>query len=523
MTITLEAETSTLEWVPAEADVVVGTGTAGGAWTAKIVDRYGVELVALPQVNLGKISRRLNQEAVTGFTLPRKLVDAYDAIDLLEAQLQVYRGESLRFFGSVQTEPGTATDKGEVPFGAAGPWSEFRYRLMGGWSPWSRNYLQNYRFDEGLARWIPTGTVSADTGTFETGSQSALMEGSTSSIAQSFLVDIALKFQLVVTARVRVGASASAARGLEVAVPGVQGGDGFRAAPITAATPKGTWTTLTTVLNVEGRVGARSATVSVFGADGDDVNVDRIEATIYPITALSESQPSDDPATEDMGVVIAQLIQSTNTGLNVGVDSPETGVAVAYTPDEWIDKSADEIMRIFTGREEGIEFVEVWTPTSRTIRARLELGVDWVPEDLTLSCPGNLTRLERSRNATDAVTEVTMIGDGGYRGVARDETAFGGLLRQKVMRAPSGVPIGDLEGRARKELKASVEAVTAIKATMTMADFVASGLDIGDRVVTLADADALQEDSVCRVVAIEEDPVKDLAELLLNPVPAVGS
>lgn len=522
MTITLDAETVGVAWAAAQVDVVVGTSNDPGPWTARVVDRYGTVLTTLPRAQLAKVSRRINQHGVSGFTLPRALVDTYDAIGLVQCELQVFRGSSLRFWGPILTEPGASTDDGKVTFGAAGFWSHFGYRLVGGWAPWSRNYLQNYRFDDGLARWLFSGDVTVDTGTFETGSQSAKVEPG-GVLQQTFLVDLAVKFQLVVTARVRVEAAVTTGLGLVVSVPGVQGGDQFKTAPITASTPRDTWTTLTAVVNVEGRVGARSVSVALFGAAGGDVNLDNATATIYPITSLMESQPVE-PVTDDMGTVVSQVIQATNTGLNVGVDSPVTGVTVPNTPDEWVDKTAEEIVRLFVDRENGLDFAEVFTATSRTIRTFYpRQGIDWDPEDLTLSCPGNLIKAKRSRNATNVVTEVTMVGDGGYRGVARDETAFGGLLRQKVMRAPSGVPVADLEGRARKELRLTVDAVTAIEAQMTMTDFITSGLGMGDRVLVQVDSLALQVDTVCRLVAVDENPVGDLADLVLNPEPVEGS
>jgi len=523
VTITLDAETVALAWSAAEVDVSVGTSADSGPWWAQAVDRYGGVRAALPQVEIDKISRRQNQHAVASIAIPRLDVDAYDAVDLVECELQIFRGESLRFWGPFLAEPGTDTRQGMVPFGAAGFLSHFGYRLVGGYRPWSRNYVSNPRFDEGLSRWLTAGAVDLDTATFETGSQSALLEGDTAAIWQSFGVDLAVKFQLVVTARVKVATGATTGRGLEVSVPGVQGGDQFKAAPITAGTPRGTWTTLTAVVNVEGRVGARTVTVSVRGAAGGDVWLDNAAATIYPITSLQESQPAE-PETGDMGTIISQIIQGTNTGLNVGVDSPATGVAVPHTPDEWVDKTADEVIRIFEGREDGIDLAEVWTPTSRTLRTFYpRQGVDWDPGTLTLSCPGNLRWVKRSRNGAEMVTEVTMVGDDGFRGVARDETALGGLLRQKVMRAPAGVPIADLEGRARKELRTSAEAVTALEAEMSMEDFVESGLDMGDRVQVTCDADALQVDAVHRLVAVDEHPKGDRVGLVLNPEPVEGS
>ena len=458
MTITLTAERGTFTVAGRDTVPVVATAGGTGPWTGYITDRYGTIAATIDGPTLAPINRRRNAPRISGFTLPKSLTAIAAAAELVTAQLQIYRGNSLRFWGPILTDE-AATSDGRMPYGALGFLSEFATRLVGGAQPWSRNYLQNHRFDDGLDRWTPTGSdIAVDTSTYETGSKAIRFDDAASSmISQSVLIDIAVDFQAVVDVRVRADSDVTTGRGLEVTVPGVQGGTGFRAVRVDDTTPRNTWTTLRAVLDVEGRVGARTLTVDIHGAADGSQWADNASVTIYPITSLADDQPPPDPPQEDLGVIVSRLVQATNTGLNVGVDSPPVGVLFPSTWADWVDKKVPEVLELLTGREDSIDVLEVFTPTSRTVRTRLSTaGRDWLPEELTLTCPGNLMSLRRKRNGTDAASEVTMLGDGGYRGVARDEEAFGGLLRQKVIKAPAGTPLGDLEGRARKELRTSV-------------------------------------------------------------------
>lgn len=521
MTVTLPAERGTFTVSGRSTVPVVATAGGTGPWVAHITDRYGTIAATLDGPTIAPIVRRRNAPRISGYTLPKGLTAIAAAAELVTAQLQVYRGNSLRFWGPLYTDE-AATGDGKMPYGASGFLSEFATRLVGGAQPWSRNYLQNHRFDDGLDRWTPTGTdIAVDTSTYETGSKSIRFDDAPGSkISQSVLIDIDVDFQAIVDLRVRADTDVTTGRGLEVTVPGVQGGTGFKAVRIDDTTPRVTWTTLRAVLQIEGRVGARTLTVDGYGAADGSTWLDSASVTIYPITSLADDQPPPDPPQEDLGVIVSRLIQATNTGLNIGVDSPPVGVLFPSTWSDWVDKKVPEVLDLLTGREQSIDILEVCTPTSRTLRTRLTTaGRDWLPEELTLSCPGNLFSLKRKRNGTDAVSEVTVIGDGGYRGVARDEGAFGGVLRQKVIKAPPGTPLGDLEGIGRRELRTSVEAVTSYEAVAPMQLLIDHPLEIGDRVLTQADSLSLQVNAVCEVDGIEERPVGDTCSITLKPVP----
>lgn len=518
MTITLDAETAGIVWAGAEVGVSIGGTPSGADWTAFIATRGGALVRQLDQVNIGKVTRRLNAFPSATFDLPKAKVADYADADLVEREIHIYRGGQLRFVGPILTERSSTSD-GTISFAANGVWWYFTRRLTGGAVPWMREMIANYRFDSGLDRWLPYGpNVDLDTGVFETGSQSVRL-GASSVIVQYVPIGFNLRYQLTVQARVRVGAAADTGLGLVVQVPGAPAFYG--AAPITADTPRDTWTTLTCQTWIDGRPAPRTAIVFVYGADnGEDVWVDRVQMSVVPTTSLTELIPPVPPTQDDMAAIFAQTIQATNGGLFVGVDAPATGVEVDNTPDKWADKSADEVVKFLVDREGGIDFDVVCTPTSRTARLYYpRQGVDWLPDDLTLACPGNLISVTRSRDATKARTEVTMLGDGDYRGVARDEDAYGGLLLQDVLSAPTDTPIADLEGLARKELRLTPGEVEALTATMTMTDLVTSGLGMGDRVLVTIDDLAIVANNVCRVVQIDESPVGDLATLTLNVEP----
>lgn len=517
MTLTLDAETVGTVWGGANVSVAIGGTPSGADWTAWVATRGGTLVRELAKVNIGKVTRRLNAFPSATFDLPKEATADYADADLVEREIHIYRGGQLRFVGPILTEQSSTKD-GMISYGANGVWWYFTRRLAGGATSWMREMIANYRFDSGFDRWIASGAVSLDAVVFETGSQSVLF-GAAGSIAQSVSIGFSLRYQLTVQARVRVSAAADTGLGLVVQVPGAPAFYG--SAPITAATPRDTWTTLTTQTWIDGRAAPRTATITVYGADnGEDVWVDRVQMSVVPTTSLTELIPAVPPVQDDMATIFAQVIQATNGGLFVGVDAPATGVLVDNTPDKWADKPADDVVEFLVDREDGIDFDVVCTPTSRTARTYYpRQGIDWLPEDLTLACPGNLISVSRSRDATKARTEVTMLGDSDYRGVARDEGAYGGLLLQDVLSAPADTPIADLEGLARKELRLTPGEVEALTATMTMADLVTSGLGMGDRVLVTIDDLAIVANDVCRVVQIEETPKGDLATLTLNVEP----
>lgn len=523
--IIFAAATAVQEWTGGTAVLTVGTAsTSDGAWEAFVTDRDGTIQATLDRVNLGKIKERLNALPTLSLDVPKAFADAVE-VERVTREVQVYRsGGNPKFVGPILQRSADSGD-GKMGHGASGVGWYLTHRLRGGYVPWSRNYIVNPRFDDGFDRWTLTGTGITLDGDSETGTDSALLADSAgSSIKQTVLIDLATKYQAVVEARVKLSASATTGRGLEVSVPGVFSGDTFRAAPVTAATPNGAWTTLLCVMNIEGRVGARAMTVEVFDTVGDDIRVDHVSVTIYPITSLPESSPP--PATQvDQAQIIRETIQATNRDLYLGVSCPDTGVLVDYKPDDDVDRTAAEIVDRYVKREGGLEWGIVATPTTRTFTTYYpRQGRDIDPAEVTLRLkaeglePRNCSDYRLSEDATEAVSEMTTLGDGDYRGVYQDPDAWGGLLLQAVQSAPQGTPLADLEGLSRKSLRTSVGEVQALQVTVTDGDLIDTVL-LGDRVLTVIDDLAVQVNEVYRVIERELDPATDTMVLTLNLEP----
>ena len=528
-----------------EPVAVLDVGAAAsddGTWSALVCERDGTVVAPLAVymvasdtyrgLNIGKIKERINGgSTLSPLSLPKAWADL-DEAQLVAREIQVYRSGVLQFVGPIldlQADSGS----GQLTGSAVGVEWYLRRRLRGGYVPWSRNYIVNPRFDDGLARWITTGSgVSLDAES-ETGTDSAkLADGTTSSIAQTVRIDIAVRYQAVIEARVKLSAGATG-RGLEVSVPGVGGGDTFRAAPITGATPVGAWTTLTAVAEIEGRVGARDLTVEVFSASGGDVKVDRVSVTIFPITSLPESSPAP-VAQKDQAQVIRETILATNRGLNLGVSCPDTGVLVDYEPDEDVDRFASEIVDRYVKREGGVEWRIVATAATRTFTTyHPRMGVDHDPEDVTLRLvaeglePRNCADYRIGWDGSEAVSEVTTVGEGDYRGVFQDPEAWGGLLLQSVQQAPEDTPLADLEGLSRKALRAAADDVQSLSVTVTDGSLI-DVLTLGDRVLVVVDDrvetapdvfSGIHVNAVYRIVEREMDPATDNMVLTLNVEP----
>lgn len=532
------------DFAPATATVVLTEPAAvldvgsvpseDGSWEAFVCERdgtvvtplslYRVDTDAYRGLNIGKIKERINGgTSLSPLFLPKAWADLSDA-ELVAREIQVFRSGVLQFVGPIldlQADSGSPALDGS----ASGVEWYLRRRLRGGYVPWSRNYIQNPRFDDGFDRWTITGTgVSLDAES-ETGTDSALLDAdSDSSISQRVLIDIAVNYQAVVEARVKLGASATTGRGLEVSVPGVSTGDTFKQAPITTATPNGAWTTLTAVVNVDGRVGARDMTVEVWSAAGDDVKVDHVSVTIFPITSLPESSPAP-PVQVDQAQVIRETILATNRGLNLGVSCPDTGVDVDYEPDEDVDRFASEIVDRYVKREGGVEWRIVATAATRTFTTYFpRMGVDHDPEDVTLRFvaeglePCNCSDYRIGWDGSEAVSEMTTVGEGDYRGVFQDPEAWGGLLLQSVQQAPEGTPLADLEGLSRKALRAAADEVQSLSVTVTDGSLI-DVLALGDRVLVVIDDLGVQVNAVYRIVERELDPASDNMVLTLNVEP----
>ena len=526
--------TAGLSWGEPVAVLDTGGGTTGdGTWSALICERDGtvVTPVSLYRIdtdeyrglNIGKIKRRLNGgSTLSPVQLPKAWADVGEA-KIIEREIQVFRSGRLQFVGPL-LDSQADSDSGAFNGSAVGVEWYLKRRLRGGYVPWSRNYIANPRFDDGFARWTLVGDGIVLDGDSETGTDSAkLPNGSGTHLSQSVLIDIAVRYQAVIEVRVKLSATATG-RGVEVTVPGVGGGTSFRSAPITAATPVGAWTTLPVQVEIEGRVGARTLTVDTYAATGGDLLVDHESVTIFPITSLPESSPAPVPQV-DQAKVIRETVLAVNRGLNLGVSCPDTGVLVDYEPDEDVDRYASEVIDRYVKREGGVEWEIVATPATRTFTTHHpRMGVDHDPAEVTLRWvpegdePRNCSSYRIGWDGSEAVSEMTTVGEGDYRGVYQDPEAWGGLLLQGTQQAAEGTPLADLEGLSRKALRAAADDVQSLSVTVTDGELI-DVVRLGDRVLVVIGDLAVQVNAVYRVVEQEIDPATDNMVLTLNVEP----
>lgn len=511
-----------------EPELIVGSagGSGDGLWEAWITDLHGTRLATLDAANLRPIDQRLNDMWTTSVEIPKGVAAATE-MHRITREVQIARSGRVIMSGPIVGRQATSAPNSP---GRTFPVNDVRWyltrQLRGGAQPWSRNYITNYRFDDGFDRWILTGTGITLDGDSETGTDSMLLaDGTATSIAQSVLIDIALKYQVVIEARVKVATGATTGRGLEVEIPGVGGGDSWKVAEVTADTPRDAWTSLTATLNVDGRVGARTLTARIHGVDDGDLRVDRVLVTIFPITSLTESVGP--PITQvDIAQEFIDAIIATGRDFNIGVRAEPTGQLIDHTPDEWIDTYVDDLIELWVKRDPGIDWGFEYTPTTRTAVAYFpHQGRDITSDVVTLRLkpaggdPVNTARYDLDENAVEAVSEVTTKGAGGFRGVFQDPTAWGGMRLQLVQEADEKTPIADLEGLSRKAIRASIGDVRALTALVTDGTLI-DLIRLGDRVLVIVDDEDVQINEIYRVVGIELDPKTDNMKLTLNVWPS---
>lgn len=510
-----------------EPELIVGSqgGSGDGLWEAWITDLSGTRIATLDRANLRPITQRLNDMWTTAVEIPKGLAVATE-MHRITREVQIARSGRVIMSGPIVGRQATSAPNNPT---RVFPVNDVRWyltrQLRGGAQPWSRNFIVNPRFDDGFNRWVLTGTGITLDGDSETGTDSALLaDGTATSIAQSVLIDLAIKYQVVVEARVMI-TGGTTGRGLEVEIPGVQGGDGWKAVPVTADIPRGAWTSLTAVLNVDGRVGARTVTARVHGVDGGEIRIDHVAATIFPITSLTESVGP--PVTQvDIAQEFIDAILAGGRDFNIGVRAAPTGQLIDHTPDEWVDMYVDDLIDLWVKRDPGIDWGFEYTPTTRTAVAYFpHQGRDITPDVVTLRLkpvgaePVNTASYDLDENAAEAVSEVTTKGAGGYRGVYQDPEAWGGLRLQLVLEADEKTPIADLEGLSRKAIRASIGDVRALSVVVTDGSLI-DVIRLGDRVLVVVDDEDVQINEVYRVIEIELDPRTDNMKLTLNVWPA---
>jgi len=421
----------------------------GNEWTVKVTQPVGGAVIVdlgARAVNAATLTRKPSGPDQFVFSVPCADAGTVELIPY-QTQVQVFRGGHLEFRGWVVH----VDQSSDSPFDVVTCLDSLFITSRRFWSgsPWAREWLRNPRFELDFTSWTHSG-CSLDTGVFETGSQSVLI----GSIDQDLSPDLSSNpWGATITARVMVDSAVVEARGLEVRVAafGVSAEAELVTAPITAATPRDVWTTLTVQLPVKARL-SPGINVLVNNSDPGDVWLDRASFRITQADGANIEQPV--PESVNARELFAGLLGDLGIGFRrEGVGSAVVGIDV--------DRFGDELWQVPVNAGLADIWMEYTRTTETVVESTPRRGVEIDPDDLTLAFtpgdPGNsIARYQLTADYTKARSEFIMLGDEGFHGVATDAGDPWGMKLQDQGTAPNGTLPGDLEALAYRELRTSL-------------------------------------------------------------------
>lgn len=448
-------------------------------------------------------------------------------LDLIADEIQVAYDGIVLFWGPVLGVDSSSDGAGVQVSAVGADWYLSR-RLVNGAAPWSRNWIKNPEFDDGLTSWAPQGGVTLDP-LHETGTQSARLEDG--EIRQNVSIDLQGQVTAVLHARVwlddtdtpwDVGAELSM-----TATPS-HVGDTHRVTFLPdpgVDDPAGQWLSIIVTASwTQTRPVPTTVRPRVWSYGGASY-VDSVQLTLSPTEWLrnivDRNRPERRPRRLDLNTALAEVITASADGLGLAVSGSPTGVMIE---DDWSDRPdifAVEVLRVLSDRDDGIEPCIELSPTHRVMTGHHpHRGVELDAGDVTLRAtegpvPGRLgvcSVMRRSQSADAARTEMNYIDESGVWGSFRDPSGFGGVLLQDIAAAPIGTPISDLPGKARDALRASDGSVEAL--AVTTGPWAILAAPWGTRV--RATEPAVGVDDVYRVEARRVTPHAGTVELTLN-------
>jgi len=476
-----------------EPAIVTGVDTPrdGDAIDLWVTDREtGVVIAMLGAGYCNNPVRQVELNVPDRFTFAANCMDPDTVlIEPLVTEVQVFRGGHLEFVGPVMHVD--QSDPTWDVFTAFDPRIYLTHRFWGS-SPWAREWFRNPRFDSGSAYWEPV-SCTVDTVLFQTGTQSLVVGGS---IEQGITPTMSSNpWGAVIQAWLWVADDATwTGRGLEVRTysAGPGGEPEVQVAPIPSDVPREQWTAITIQLPAAVRI---SNTVqTLLEVDGTGINCDRMSFRINQADGANIEEPAPE------AVDARELITRSVDGLNIGFRRVgSSGAAVGID----VDRFVDELLRVATDAQIcdfGIEY----TRTTRTIVQYVpRMGVDVDPGVLSFTS-ANVDVESLTFDYTKARSEVVCLGDDGFRGVAFDYSAWGGLRLTDQIQAESGTPVADLEPQARRELRTDQGDVRTLEIAPTQAVPLGT-LGLGDRVEMVWDRGTRQINGMQRILGWSED------------------
>lgn len=495
----------------------------GSGWRVWLADRDS-RLAELPWTDITamELTDGRGQVPTCRFIAARHL-----GLDLIADEIQVAYDGIVQFWGPVLAVD-EASDSAGVQVSAVGADWYLSRRLVHAQQPWSRNWVKNPEFDQGLANWSPSGSVTVDP-LHESGTQSLRIDDG--AIRQNVSIDLQGQVTAVLAVRVRlddVTVPTDVGASLTMTASPSHVGDTHRVTVLEdpgGDDPVGQWLTLLVSASwTQTRPVPTSVRLDVWSTGGI-AYVDSVAVTLSPTEWLrnivDRNRPARRPRRVDLNTALTEIITASADGLGLAVTGSPTGVMIE---DDWSDRPdirAVEVLRVLSDREDGIEPCVELSPTHRVMTGHHpHRGTELDAGDVTLRTtegpvPGRLGMcavMRRSRSADAARTEMNYIDESGVWGSYRDVGGFGGVLLQDIAAAPIGTPVSDLPGKARDALRSSDGSVEAL--AVTTEAWAILGAPWGTRV--RATEPTLAVDAVYRVETRRITPHTGTVDLTLN-------
>lgn len=515
--VVFAATTEVVQWSEPTAVLSVGGVVTTDGWRAWVTEIDGTQVEEVIGCNLGTISEKLSSTASFDLSVPKASAVAAE-MSRVTREVQVYRNGGNPLFVGPFLQRSASSNAGEMGISCADVSWYLTRRYGSGFD--TGNLLINPAFNDDFARWTKSGAVSLDS-EHETGSQSAKFTGTASSyLRQTVQFTPKGRYRALLEARVKV--SAGSGSGWELSVTSRD--SGTSGTTLISAAGSGEWEWVSALVDVEEPASPSGLTAEVYDlGNSSTLLIDRM--AMYQLGFGTDDIAETDPYTQagDQTDAIRGLIQDRNSGINLGVSAPVTDQLVMWQPQVDADRDTLEVIDRYVKRDGGVEWYVAYTPLTRTFTVEHpRMGRDIPPEEVTLELgyapAGNLSGYSLTENATAAVSYMTTLGDGPYRGVSSDLTAWGGLKLEGQQQAPAGTDRHDLIGWSARALRLSTGETEVLTVDVFDGDLI-DVIRLGDRVTVVIDDWDVQVDGIFRVVERKLIPKTDSMVLTLNPEP----
>lgn len=428
----------------------------------------------------------------------------------IERELQIIHDGRVVFWGpimSVKRKPGEAA----LTVDASGCDYYLGCRLVEADEPiWSREWLANPNFEDGLDGWTAVMGPTVDPTGDEDGGPS--VELGTGQLSQSVFFSLGPEWVVLVRARALVDAAVPDDEVLMTLE--CESLDFNVRRQVTAGeVTRDQWTWITAQVTMRGSGTPGKFLELTLAGDGTAAGEVEIGYVTMQVSAESLGIPGQPPRARYLTQRLAfqSVINTSMAGFGIVPSATLEGRVINAPWAERGDVFASEAVRQLVDAEDGIEWGMVLTPAQRIALMTDLWGVEHNPVTLTLTAQGtdkNVTVVSDWTSGSERpVSQWIVMDEDGFTGTYTDETLWSSLPPlQDLVQAPTGTAVSELEQRAAKLAREASPALTDELALDVDIDL-ASTLGWGDRVQLVVDDGPDQFDDLVRVESRVVDPL----------------